>query len=167
MKRIEKKIRSLVLSAIFILSFSALFGQATINVWGNWRKNVRATEVTNAGDDFPNVYESVADKSRLKVKRQPTSQLFPWRIDVRGDIVKWDSHLEIWIRRTDNGINITPGATISGGMVYQQISIFDQYFFEGNGSIKRIALQYQYRGVSVVVPAALYRQTIVYTLTEL
>ena len=166
MKSINK-IRHLLLSATLILSFSALFGQATVNVWGNWRQNVEATEITNAGDDFPSVYESATDQSRIKVRRQPTSQLFPWRIDIRGDIVNWDNRLEIWVRRTNDGINITPGATITGGMVYQQLSIFDQYFFEGNGSIKRIAVQYQYRGVSVVVPARLYRQTIVYTLTEL
>ncbi|RLD45301.1 MAG: hypothetical protein DRI89_01375 [Bacteroidetes bacterium] len=167
MKGIENKIRHLLTLAMFLLSFSTLFGQATVTVWGNWRQNVEATEITNAGDDFPNVYESAADQSRLRVRRQPTSQLFPWRIDVRGDIVTWDNRLEIWIRRTNDGISITPGATITGGMVYQQISIFDQYFFEGNGSIRRIALQYQYRGVSVVIPAKTYRQTIVYTLTEL
>ena len=158
----------LLIIILFLSGAQELYGQATITARGNWRKRVRANQITEAGNDFPNTYESSTTKGRIRVRKTPTSELFPWRVDVRGDIVTWDNRLTMYARRTDNGTAITPGATITGGTVYQQITNTDQSFFSGTGSIRNIHIQYKITGVSVVIPAGVwYEKTVVYTVIEL
>ncbi len=158
----------LVVLIIFVLGAQDIFAQATITVRGNWRKRVRANQITEAGNDFPNSYQSSRTKTRITIRKTPTSSLFPWRVDVRGDKVLWDNRLTLLARRTDSGTSITAGATITGGTVYQQLTNTDQSFFSGTGSIRNIHVQYKVTGVTVLIPAGvLYETTVVYTLIEL
>ena len=160
-------IRKLLLITLILVGVQNVYSQATLTVTGDWTKNVEASEITEAGNDFPGVYESSSTITSIDISKSPTSELFPWKLDVHGEKGDWDNRLEIWTQRTDNGTAVTPGATITDGTVYQQVSNTDQSFFSGTGSISQIHVQYKITGVTVLIPAGvLYGTTIVYTLTE-
>ncbi len=159
----------LIIVIIFIVGITRTFGQATITVGGSdWKKKVKPVNVSDAGNDFKHTFYSAVNKTRIKVKKTPNSSLFPWRVDVSGINLNWDSRLEVWVKRTNNGTPITTGGTISGGTVFQLVSNSNQSFFSGTGSRKNIHVQYKLTGVTVLIPAEIwYEKRIIYTLIEL
>jgi hypothetical protein len=163
-----KNIKVLLLSVLLFMFGGNVFSQATITVKGNWTKRVKDDKVSDAGNDFKNSLYSGSNRTRIRVRKTPTSSLFPWRVDVRQDNITWDSRLVLSVKRTDDGDPITSGGTISGGTTFQTLSNIDQSFFSGTGSRKNIHVQYRVSGVTVLLPAGVwYEATIVYTLTEL
>jgi len=167
-------IKRILLSINLVLFFLLLsnpedaYAQQISNTYtGDWSITVTSDQILDAGEDYPASYTSALDQSLITIKKKPSSDLFPWRVDVRYDNVNWNDLLEIWIKRTSDGVLQTQGAYITGGNVFQLVYNSDNYFFEGAGTIKNISIQYQLSGISVLLPADNYSCSIYLTLIEL
>ena len=167
--RLHSPLKILLLLIAFFYITDLVGQSATITANGNWSKRAKGYKIPEAGNDFPDTFISKANRTLIRVRKKPTSILFPWRVDVKATITTvWDSRLVLWVRRTGAGNNITSGATISDGVTYREITNTDQPFFYGEGSIKRIPIQYKITGVTVLVPAGVwYTKTVTYTVIEL
>jgi len=153
--------RFIVISALWLLC-NPMFAQ-NFQVSGDWSYTVLSADITEAGNDFPGTYTSLADEVQIDVKWG--NRDFQYRIEVRRDDIDWNSQLQLWVQRTGDGKGRT-GGTISGGTPYQQITNSDLYFFGGSRTRQKIPVQYQVRNVSVVIPAKTHSTTVVFTFIE-
>jgi len=158
-----------LLFATHVVSYAQPSQQPGLTLSGNWSYTVPATDVTEAGSDFSGTYTSAANQVQIGVSNKNNAEKngYAWRVSARKMNATWDNTVAIYIRRTSDGAPATNRATtITDGTVYQQITDTDQYFFGGYRGSTGIAIQYELRGVSVVMPAQSYSTTVVYTVTS-
>jgi len=89
-----------------------------------------------------------------------------YRISVRQEDTNWDNQLSFYIRRTGNGSG-TRNGTIFGGTNFFQLDNFNQTFFEGTFTRRNVPIQYEFRNLSVLVPADGHTSSVIYTITSL
>ena len=90
-----------------------------------------------------------------------------WRVDVNKQDSFWNNSLTLWIRKTGDGVGVA-GSNISpiGTIPFFQLANMGQPFFSGVKNYVGIPVQYEIRGLSVLIPVSTYNITVVYTITE-
>lgn len=169
--------RKLILTILLISSFKVW--SQTITATGSWTPVVSV--ITEAGNNYASTaIQSAANQTLVSVS-VPSVVLGLFANHYTVNVKRTDSGpnwntagLDLWVRRTGDGtgggLSIFGSSNIFGGEAFQQITVGDQYFFEGNnfGTSLRagVPLQYQITGISVQVPVANYTTTITYTLVD-
>lgn len=119
-------------------------------------------KVKKAGDDFKNNKAKKRLKGRLKISfpNQFGQYYQYWTVEVRREDIHWDNRLSIWARRKNN----TSG--VYYGSYFRKIHICDDFFFNGYGSKNNIQIEFELRGLSVVIPADTYETEIIFTVMD-
>lgn len=161
--------KNLIFIAFLAISMN-LFGQGIdITVTGNWMKTIAASDISEAGNDYPTAYASNVNQTLLTINPKNYSKWIYVYV-TRSDIA-WHNNLTLKIRRTSNGTN--GNTSINGGLIYQTITnalppssapSSVTPLFTCTGPFINIPLQYEITGISVVLPVQSYSTTIMYTV---
>lgn len=155
---------------IIISAFSSGIGNAQIGIQvnGNWSYALNSTDLTEAGSDFSGTYASASNQILIDIT-YPSNANVKWEVHVEKQDIDWHSDLDLYVRRTGNGTGQGGGNSngfVQLGTSYQLITNNSQFFFKGRKKRFDIPIQYEIRGVSVLIPAKTYETTIIYTVTE-
>ncbi len=120
--------------------------------------NFEAT-LPEAGSDIDAIFTTSQALINLTIN---TSRSY--RISVRRADTNWDNRLSFYVRRTGNG---SGRGSIFGGTDFLLLDNFDRTFFEGFFTRSSIPIQYEFRNLSVLVPADGHTSAVVYTITGL
>ena len=139
------------------------FGQGIeLTVTGNWAKNIAASDINEAGNDYPTSYASNINQTLLTINPKNDNKLI--YVYVKKTDIAWHTNLNLKVKRTSNGTN--GNTNISGGLIYQTITNVDANFFICKGYHTFIPLQYEITGISVVLPVQNYSTEIMYTVMQ-
>jgi hypothetical protein len=148
------------------LFISAIYVEAqSINAIGSWSVSVPSNTISEAGNDYNMNLTSMINQTLLDIT-VPTITT-NWRVDVNKQDSFWHNSLGLWIRKTGDGMGVA-GSTISpsGTIPFFQLANLGQPLFIGTKNYSSIPIQYEIRGLSVLIPASTYNTTVVYTITE-
>lgn len=152
--------KNLIFITFLIISYS-LFGQGfDMTVTGNWTRTINASDISEAGDDYPTTYSSNLNQTLLTI--DPKNKNKPFVVFVHKEDIIWSAALTLKIRRTSNGTN--GNSTISNGIDYQAITINDSYFFTCKDLVTFVPLQYEITGISVLLPVQTYSTSVIFTV---
>ena len=149
-----------------ILLFSTIYLRAqSVNAIGSWSVSVPSNTITEAGNNYNVNLTSMTNQTMIDINIPLTTT--NWRVDVNKQDSFWNNSLTLWIRKTGDGIGIA-GSSISpiGAIPFFQLANMGQPFFSGMKKYMSIPVQYEIRGLSVLIPASTYNTTVVYTITE-
>lgn len=149
-----------ILIAFLAISNMAIGQGIELTVTGNWAKDIAASDINEAGNDYPTSYASNTNQTLLTINPKNWNKTIIVYVK-RNDIV-WNTNLNLKVKRTSNGTN--GNANIGGGIDYQLITNFDANFFTCTGYHTFIPLQYEITGISVVLPVQSYSTEIMYTV---
>ena len=156
---------------IFIFIFTILFvnhiKSQTLTVTGGWTNTLSTTNITEAGNNYPNgSLSSATSQSLMTVRSASNSVAFVY---IQKSDTSWDSRLTISAKRTGNGTG-NAGFTTTNGTTTQAITNTPTYFFEvrpGIGiQVSNIPIQYVITGYTVLLPVKAYTTTLLYTVTN-
>lgn len=116
-------------------------------------------EIPEAGNDISSIYTTSSALINLTVRSGGN-----YRITVRKEDTNWDNQLSFYLRRTGNG---SGRGTILGGTNFIELDNFSQTFFEGTFTRTSVPIQYEFRNLSVLVPATGHTSAVIYTITSL
>ncbi|MDI9863717.1 hypothetical protein QM480_05245 [Flectobacillus sp. DC10W] len=130
----------------------------------SWSVTVPASNITTAGLNYSTNMTSATNQSLMNV-----NTLLTYEVRAKKQDTLWDSRLELYVRKTGDGTPNILTATISPAGVgsYNLLSSSDVKIFSGLLGSSNIPLQYEIRGISVLVPVRTYSTTIVYTFVGL
>ena len=152
----------------FVIPVSS-YSQITLETQNDINVHILESSITDPGMDLENTFETNSDETILSVKILPenlNNKLYrSWDINISKNDIDWHNDLKIYVKKTGNGESEFNTNTL-GGVVYQRIENYDQYFFEGTGWIENIPLQYKITGMSVTIPAKTYTTEIIITLLD-
>ncbi len=148
------------LIAFLAISNMAIGQGIDLTVTGNWAKNIAASDINEAGNDYPASYASNINQTLLTIN--PTSKGKTIYVYVKRNDIAWNANLNLKVKRTSNGTN--GNTNIAGGLSYQTITNIDANFFTCAGYHTFIPLQYEITGISVVLPVQSYSTEIMYTV---
>jgi len=158
---------------IWLLSFCPLFGQ-TLTATGNWTFSVPVATISEAGNNYTQNFTSNSNTTTINITG--TSLLClgtlvapDYQIQINRIDTNWDSQLQLYARRSGNG-NPTftcIGCSITNGTTFQQIGLTSQYLFQIRGCYSNIPIQYELRGLSVLVPADVYTTDVYFSIYSL
>ncbi len=153
--------KNLILICFLAISGSLFSQVIDITVTGNWMKNIAASDITEAGNDYPSAYTSNNNQTVMTIN--PKNSNKPIYVYVGKIDISWNAALNLKVRRTVNGTN--NNINISGGSNFQTItSNYYANFFTCTGYHTLIPLQYEITGISVVLPVQSYSTTVYYTV---
>lgn len=154
----------------FLAISNMVFGQGiNITVTGHWTKIIAASDISEAGNDYPTSYASNTNQTLLTINPKNWNKTI--YVYVHKEDIAWNPALTLKVKRTSNGTN--GNTNINGGLIYQTITNTQppNYapstvipFFTCQGPFVNIPLQYEITGISVVLPAQSYSTTIMYTV---
>lgn len=153
------------------LTYSESLIAQNIIVHRRWKLDVPGSDIIDAGLDYPSRYTSDKGKVRIDITNKKWNERigYQWSVDVRKSDFFWDDRIKIFARRTRDGqpyLYASLPHNINGGEVFQEVTDFDQYFFQGLRGFNDIRVQYKLEGVSVLIPAERYNTVIIYTITD-
>ncbi len=153
-------ILSILFSALFF-SFSGVAQNINIIPLGTGT-TFKTPKIKRAGDDFKNNKAKNKLKAKLKISfPNQFSQYYQyWTVEIRREDLHWDDRLSIWARRKNN----TSG--VYYGSYYRKVHNCDDFFFNGYGSKNNIQIEFELRGLSVLIPADHYETEIVFTVLD-
>ena len=138
----------------------------TVSITGTtWTVASPTAPVTLSGKNYETNETSVANQTLISM-----TGLVLTGISVRQIVgANWDSGLEIWVKRTGNGVGLTIPL---GGDNFQKVTTTNTAFFSVlltvlSASKSGIPVQYEIRGLSVLLPVKTYTTTIQYTVSGL
>ncbi len=149
-----------------MLLFSTIYVKAqSINAIGSWSVSLPSNTISEAGNDYSMNLTSMTNQTIIDINTLSTTT--NWRVDVNQQDSFWNNSLTIWIRKTGDGVGVA-GSNISpiGSIPFFQLANMGQAFFSGVKNFVGIPIQYEIRGLSVLIPASTYNTTVVYTITE-
>jgi hypothetical protein len=154
----------IICSSLWVSGYT--YGQIkSVTVTGSWSASVTTT-ITEAGLNYTGNVTSASDQSLIDISAQNND---PYTVTIQEQDTDWNSNVTVWARRTGVG---TGGTAISGGVDYIQLIASAQFFFSGaiaqpaDPRVVGIPIQYEIRGLSVLVPVKSYSTTIIYTVTS-
>lgn len=158
---------------LFLFSFTVqevIAQSISINLIGpTW--NVSVPTITQAGSDYSSNITSSVNQSTISLLFGLTTILTNWKVVVKKQDTNWNSNLTLWVRKTGNGTGILSPVvgTISpsGVSSFVQLSNVEQEIYRGFSTRYDVPIQYELRGLSVLVPVNNYSTSIVYTLLDL
>jgi hypothetical protein len=153
---------------IFLLGFILLINEARsdtyLNLTGKWSEIINSEDLQDgAGSDFNESFESSSDKVTMDILGIAGAS-DPWQVDIKKVDIKWSDDFHFSIKMTSVGIG---DGSIIGGLLYQEITDDNQYFFSGSGNRVGINFQQKLTGVSATNLAGKYSITIMYTFVGL
>jgi hypothetical protein len=136
----------------------------TINATGSWSVSVPSNTISEPGNDYDMSLTSMANQTMLDITMATT---ISWRVDVHKQDSFWNAFLTLWIHKTGDGMGTSESSILPIGLTpYLQVSNLGQLFFAGTSNHANIPIQYEIRGLSVLIPASTYETVIIYTITE-
>lgn len=150
-----------ILSLFLFFSLLVTSKGQTIRAIGGWNNSISANTITTAGNDYSLNVISGINQTSLDIS--PTA--INWIVRINKIDNHWHNSLELYAKRTGNGL-ILATATISGGAIFSVIQNTSTEFFRGTISITSIPIQYEIKGLSVLIPAGNYSTTIYYTISD-
>jgi hypothetical protein len=156
--------KTILFSITFLLSGFCVKAQS-INAIGSWSVSVPSNTISEAGNDYNMNLTSMSNQTILDINVPLTTT--SWRVDVNKQDSFWNNSLTLWIRKTGDGVGVA-GSSIApiGTIPFFQLANMGQAFFSGVKNYVGIPIQYEIRGLSVLIPASTYNTTVVYTITE-
>ena len=147
----------------FLLWFICRGIQAiSITVTGSWSETIDASDLqAGAGSDLINSYESTPNSALVEIKGAGQKN---WRVDIRKMDINWHTDFRLYVRRTGDG---SGSGSISGGISYQEVTDFDQAFFDGARNRSDIPIQLRLTDVSVQIPPNTYSTEVWYTVVDI
>jgi len=162
--------KNLIFIAILAIS-NSLFSQDISLTGLTWVRGILPSEeITNPGDDYTGTYNSLTNQTTIsiKVKGKDKHKEFTLYVKRLDSGPTWPGDLNLNIARTSNG---TDKKSIINGEInyFQTISTngFGTKFFTFKGTFKDVNLQYQFTGISVLLPVDSYSTTILFTVMQL
>jgi hypothetical protein len=154
-----------ILFSIMLLLSTIYVEAQSINAIGSWSVSVPSNTISEAGNDYNMNLTSMSNQTMLDINVPLTTT--SWRVDANKQDSFWNNSLTLWIRKTGDGVG-TAGSSISpiGTIPFFQLANMGQAFFSGVKNYVGIPIQYEIRGLSVLIPASTYNTTVVYTITE-
>lgn len=138
----------------------------TVSITGTtWTVASPTAPVTLSGKNYESNETSAANQTLISM-----TGLVLTGISVRQIVgANWDAGLEIWVKRTGNGAGLTIPL---GGDNFQKVTTTNTAFFSVlltvlSSSKSGIPVQYEIRGLSVLLPVKTYTTTIQYTVAGL
>jgi hypothetical protein len=157
--------KTFFISITFFLSVFCVKAQSIrVMPGGSWSVSVPSNTISEAGNDYNINLTSMTNQTMLDINVPETTT--SWRVDVNKQDF-WNNSLTLWIRKTGDGVG-TASSSISpiGSIPFFQLTNMGQAFFSGAKNYVGIPIQYEIRGLSVLIPASTYDTTVVYTITE-
>ncbi len=153
--------KNLTILIAFLAISNMLFSQGIeLTVTGNWAKNIAASDINEAGNDYPTSYASNTNQTLLTINPKNWNKTI--NVYVKKNDIAWNTNLNLKVKRTSDGTN--GNTNISDGLIYQTITNIDANFFTCAGYHTFIPLQYEITGISVVLPVQSYSTEIMYTV---
>ncbi len=152
---------------LFALNYIVGFGQK-INATSGFTVSVPSTTITQAGNDYAINATSLTNQTLIDFK---TGGLKSYTISVQKVDADWHDNLTLWVKRNGDG-NGSGGQTVpmTGGETFMQVTNAPQAFFydASNSTHNRnnVPVQYEIRGLSVLIPVKTYTTTVVYTISN-
>lgn len=151
---------------VFLIISNCIFSQS-IDVSGKWRESIRASDISEAGDDYIGTYESNTDETEITIdakNQHNKNKRTTVKVHMEYDLRDWHSNLVLQIRRTSGGTN--RNYNIEDGLFYQIITNNSTDFFHTYGDQEDVPIQYKISGISVLLPVQDYTATIVFTVYD-
>ena len=156
---------------LFLLIFALLsvnhIKSQTLTVTGGWTNTLATTNITEAGNNYPNGnLTSATNQSLMTVRSASNSVAFVY---IQKSDTSWDSRLTISGVRTGTGSG-SGGFSTTNGTTLLPITNVPQYFFEvrpGSGTqVRNIPIQYYTSGFTVLLPVKAYTTTLLFTVSN-
>lgn len=151
---------------VLLVSSIVSYGQR-VQVKSGWTGVVSSREILEAGLDYSGTITSAPNQTTINFNggKMPES----YYITVQKNDNGLDAGLSLWVRRTGEG-NGSPFATVSGGTTYMQVTDTGEILYSGRnakgGTRRHVPIQYQFRGISVLMPVKTYSINVIYTISE-
>lgn len=123
----------------------------------SWSPSVAVTPVTIVGNDYTSsTITSTVNETLLSINSNGGYTIY-----VKKSDIDWNADISLWVRRTGDG---TSGGAISTNVSFIQLTNLDQVLFTGNKDRDNVPIQFEIRGLSVLLPAKQYKTSIVFTI---
>lgn len=155
-----KQMKNLIFMAILVVSNSLYSQRIDIAVIGNWMKTIDASDISDAGNDYAGAYTSNIDQTKMTIIPKNYGKTII--VSVHKQDIAWNDALTLEIRRTSDGTYIY--TDINEGLIFQTITNNDTYFFNCTGPYVDVNLQYQIKGISVLLPVQSYSTQVMFTV---
>lgn len=118
--------------------------------------------IRKAGDDFKNKKAKKRLKAKINISfPNQFSQYFQyWTVEVRRQDIHWDNRLSLWARRKNNTSSVWYGS------YFRKVHICDDFFFNGCGAKNNIQIEFELRGLTVLIPVDTYETEVVFTVLD-
>ena len=111
--------------------------------------------------DLNSTYTSEIKQTKIRIRRARNKF---WEVSISmSPNADWPADFHLYARRTKDG---TGDGYVQGGEDFQEVTLIDNYFFDGFLNRRRIWVQYRLTGVSIKIPSGTYSTTITYTVIE-
>lgn len=132
-----------------------------------WSLSIPSSTVSEAGMNYTTNFTSLSTQTLVDLNNLNKNSNYS--VSIKKTDTVWDSGVTIWVRRTGNGIGNQ--VSITGGTAFFQLTSSLQTFFSGSSSGKNsdligISIEYEIRGVSVLVPVRTYTSIVQYSLVN-
>lgn len=139
----------------------------SLTVSPGWSVTIPASTITEAGLNYTTTTTTSAVSQSLMTLTSGSQNINVF-VYVQKTDVSWDSSLTLWVRRSGNGTG-AGNSTITNGTTFQQVidtqTSFFTTFMGKSRTYSNIPLQYEIRGLSVLIPAKTYTTTLLFTIT--
>ncbi len=127
---------------------------------GSWSLTIDHRDLQGGpGSALIDVYESRDNEVSITTDKN----IGDWTVWVKRIDITWTSDFRLSARRTGPGKG---KGTVGGGTAYQEVTMTDEYFFDGNLQGKNIPVQLKLNLLADVVDSKIYETTVVFTVTE-
>ena len=162
--------RSVFILPVLLIGITAkiAFGQTISATGTTW--NAAPTAITEAGNNYSSAITSVANQTTLTIS-VGLALLTSWKVFVRKQDATWNASLSVWVRKTGDGTGILVPVlgTISpnGATSYVQLTATNQEIFSGFSNRFNVPMQYELRGLSVLIPTGSYSTSVIFTVIDI
>jgi hypothetical protein len=157
-------------SMMLLFTFHIVTGQGiSISPFSDWRIRPEPNEII-AGNDLPGTYTTAPDHMRLSVELggdyKGNKDNRKWEVEVQRVDLDWHRDLDLYVRLTGEGTGPEKAKVVKGGEVFQRIERSPEEFFKCKGWRYDIPIQFELRGVSLLLPAKTYRVEVLFTIID-
>lgn len=120
------------------------------------------------GLDYPSTSSDlIIDKSgAITISIANADACSRWEVSVNKIDNTINTGLRFYVQRVnDGGITTTPGASISDGLSFIELTSVNRIFFNGAKDRNTIQIRYKITGISVIMPASNYLSNITFSVT--
>lgn len=158
--------KNLIFIVFFVISNCIYSQKDKMTLSGNWTKNLSASDINGAGNDYANSIVSATNQSLITVSPGGNGKDYVnINVHVHREDIAWHNNLTLNARRSSGGNN--SNNIISGGSSFQTITgnaTNPSILFSCTGEHIFVPIQYEITGISVLLPVQTYSTTVVFTL---